>query len=136
MESRNREWMYCRIENGYVRREFMNGLSEFMSFAKTYCRTFFTEGVIRCPCFKCRNIPYLDCDTVEDHIMRRGFVPGYQCWTEHGENEHDTYDHHNVGEGPSNAMGDQYDHEERHEDCLTSYHEMVHDLAGPSFNWN
>ncbi|KAK9100657.1 hypothetical protein Scep_024087 [Stephania cephalantha] len=134
--STNQEWMYSRIENGFTRREFINGVNEFITYAKTHCRTFTTEGKIRCPCnhTKCRNRSYYDVDTVELHILRRGFVPGYHCWSEHGEEDY-MYTQ-NVPDEPSNTMRiDDHEGTQTTNYC-TSYHEMVHNLAGPSFNWS
>ncbi|KAK9106922.1 hypothetical protein Syun_022933 [Stephania yunnanensis] len=88
MSSTSRDWMYNRLDNGFVRIEFAAKVKEFISFAKQHCPTYQSERKIRCSCNykKCRLVPYLDVETVEYHICRYGFVSGYHCWYEHGEN--------------------------------------------------
>ncbi|KAK9128324.1 hypothetical protein Syun_017121 [Stephania yunnanensis] len=88
MSSTSRDWMYNRLDNGYVRIEFAAKVKEFISFAKQHCPTYQSERKIRCPCNfkKCRLVPYLDVETVEHHICRYGFVRGYHSWYEYGEN--------------------------------------------------
>ncbi|KAK9163492.1 hypothetical protein Syun_004394 [Stephania yunnanensis] len=58
-----------------------------------------------------------------------GFISGYHCWYEHGENG---------DEGPQNfyQMGNHIDDVDVGGDDPTTYREMLHNVAGPSFNWN
>ncbi|KAK9158064.1 hypothetical protein Scep_004638 [Stephania cephalantha] len=131
MSSTNRDWMYNRLDNGYVRIEFAAKVKEFISFAKQHCPTYQSERKIRCPCNfkKCRLVPYLDVETVEHHLCRYGFVRGYHSWYEHGENG---------DEGPQNSheMDCHIDDADVGGYDPTPYREMLHNVAGPSFNWN
>ncbi|KAK9081523.1 hypothetical protein Syun_030847 [Stephania yunnanensis] len=131
MSSTNRDWMYNRLDNGYVRIEFAAKVKEFISFAKQHCPTYQSERKIRCPCNfkKCRLVPYLDVETVEHHLCRYGFVRGYHSWYEHGENG---------DEGPQNfhEMDCHIDDADVRGYDPTPYREMLHNVAGPSFNWN
>ncbi|KAK9092416.1 hypothetical protein Syun_027327 [Stephania yunnanensis] len=131
MSSTSRDWMYNRLDNGYVRIEFAAKVKEFISFAQQHCPTYQSERKIRCPCNykKCRLVPYLDIEMVEYHICRYGFVPGYLCWYEHGENG---------DEGPQNfyQMDNHIDDADVGGDDPTTYRKMLHNVAGPSFNWN
>ncbi|KAK9163952.1 hypothetical protein Syun_004854 [Stephania yunnanensis] len=60
---------------------------------------------------------------------RYRFVSGYHCWYEHGENG---------DEDPQNfyQMDNHIDDADVGGDDPTTYREMLHSVAGPSFNWN
>ncbi|XP_038982911.1 uncharacterized protein LOC120110936 [Phoenix dactylifera] len=81
----DRNWMYHRLsENGYIRAEFCDGVKGFLEFAFTqleYC----SGDKIRCPCMRCDNQKFLNRDTVNVHLLRKGFTPGYSTWFAHGE---------------------------------------------------
>ncbi|KAK9114414.1 hypothetical protein Syun_021211 [Stephania yunnanensis] len=74
--------MYNRLDNGFIQRKFVARVKDFIEFAKANCTTYNNEGMIKCPCHrnKCRLLPYFDVQTVEYHICRYGFIPGYYCW--------------------------------------------------------
>ncbi|KAK9141124.1 hypothetical protein Scep_010805 [Stephania cephalantha] len=131
MSSSSRDWMYNRLDNGFVRIEFAANIKEFISFAKQHCPTYQSERKIRYPCNykKCRLVPYLDVETVEYHICRYGFVSGYHCWYEHGENRDE-------GHEDFYQMYNHIDDADVGGDDPTTYREMLHNVAGPSFNWN
>ncbi|WVZ93332.1 hypothetical protein U9M48_039319, partial [Paspalum notatum var. saurae] len=41
---------------------------------------------ISCPCIDCKNEKeYSSSKALHDHLLRRGFMSGYVCWTKHGE---------------------------------------------------
>ncbi|WVZ63647.1 hypothetical protein U9M48_013261, partial [Paspalum notatum var. saurae] len=41
---------------------------------------------IRCPCIDCKNQKeYSSSRDIQKHLMKRGFMPNYVCWTKHGE---------------------------------------------------
>src|SRR5438132_711897 len=45
---------------------------------------------IKCPCRDCKNFmlfPLAQLSTVRGHLVRRGFMEDYTCWTKHGENK-------------------------------------------------
>ncbi|XP_038983288.1 uncharacterized protein LOC120111038 [Phoenix dactylifera] len=81
----DRNWMYHRLsENGYIRAEFCDGVKGFLEFAFTqleYC----SGDKIRCPCIRCDNQKFLNHDTVNVHLLRKGFTPRYSTWFAHGE---------------------------------------------------
>ncbi|KAK9087620.1 hypothetical protein Syun_030014 [Stephania yunnanensis] len=131
MSSTSRDWMYNRLNNGFVRIEFAARVKEFIAFAKQHCPIYQSERKIICPCDykKCRLVPYLDVETVEYHICRYGFVSGYHCWYEHGENgDDDPQSFYQFDNHIDDADVGGFD--------TTTYHEMLHNVAGPSFNWN
>ncbi|XP_050207371.2 uncharacterized protein LOC126656796 [Mercurialis annua] len=82
----NREWMYVRYEGGYLHPRFIQGVEEFVDFAKMHPDCMNGEK-IRCPCDhkKCRNKGYLEEVTVKCHLAKYGFMKNYNCWYCHGE---------------------------------------------------
>ncbi|XP_026657307.1 uncharacterized protein LOC113461438 [Phoenix dactylifera] len=81
----DRNWIYHRFcETSYIRTEFCDGVKGFLEFAFTqleYC----SGDKIRCPCIKSDNQKFLDRDTVNVHLLRKGFTLGYSTWFAHGE---------------------------------------------------
>ncbi|KAK9121652.1 hypothetical protein Syun_019269 [Stephania yunnanensis] len=60
---------------------------------------------------------------------RYGFVSGYHCWYEHGENgDEEPLNFHPFDNHIDDANVGGLDR--------TTYYEMLHNVAGPSFNWN
>jgi hypothetical protein len=44
------------------------------------------EGFMFCPCVECWNEKDHTCSrTFQSHLLRSGFMPGYNVWTKHGE---------------------------------------------------
>ncbi len=44
------------------------------------------KGFMCCPCKKCSNRKeYSSSRTIHAHLFESGFMPGYNCWTSHGE---------------------------------------------------
>ncbi|KAH0674535.1 hypothetical protein KY290_026642 [Solanum tuberosum] len=92
---------------------------------------------LRCPCNrkKCQNRNFENVHTVHGHLLKEGFVPGYHVWYLHGENEvARSIDQderiprdHSMNNLPVNvgAFDDPTP--------TTSYHRMVHEVAGPAF---
>ncbi|XP_073297992.1 uncharacterized protein [Primulina huaijiensis] len=82
----DRNWMYRRLENGFLTNEYCVGVESFVTFALGHPECLL-NGNIRCPCNqkKCQNKIYLDEDTVKIHLGRYGFVPNYYNWFFHGE---------------------------------------------------
>ena len=64
---------------------YRQGLNGFLRAALIHMRT--TKGkLIRCPCHDCKNfISWDNIVEIEKHLIIRGFVDGYTCWTKHGE---------------------------------------------------
>lgn len=81
----DRSWMYGRVcNNGLISAAFSDGVNGFLDYAFTqseYC----SGDEIRCPCFTCDNMKFFNRVTVNFHLMRKGFTPGYSTWFAHGE---------------------------------------------------
>ena len=78
--------MYARLDNGWIKPEFIIGVEQFVEFAKMHPECMDGEK-IKCPCnhHKCQNRNYLDEDTVKVHLGRNGFIADYYRWYHHGE---------------------------------------------------
>ena len=78
------EWMYNRIEGKYVSKVSIQKVDEFIKFV--YAQEEFQRcPKLKCLCVKCRNVPYLDVDTIKLHLYQRGFRSNYYRWVHHGE---------------------------------------------------
>ena len=82
----NWSWMYDRIHEGrgWVKPKFYTNVDEFISVV-CQLELFLREGIVRCPCSKCRCRNYLDIETIRYHLYKDGFGPDYWVWTEYGE---------------------------------------------------
>ncbi|XP_016434597.1 uncharacterized protein LOC107760959 [Nicotiana tabacum] len=67
-----------------LREKFIEGVAEFMAKAKTL-HEFLSEGMIRCPCVKCKCAKLLQPDVVKIHLYKKKFMENYYVWTIHGE---------------------------------------------------
>ncbi|KAL0455757.1 UNVERIFIED_CONTAM: hypothetical protein Slati_0914900 [Sesamum latifolium] len=78
--------MWRRLNNkGYLLDEFVERIDqEFLNFAFTNPK-FISHGQIKCPCTKCDNRKFLSRKDVHLHIVRNGFIRGYEIWYAHGE---------------------------------------------------
>ena len=75
----NRQWMYSDRRE----LEFITGMHNFLHVAEANRRS---NGFICCPCRACKNtIDYSTSKTLHVHLLEKGFMPGYNCWTKHGE---------------------------------------------------
>ena len=75
----NRQWIYSADRRS---EEFIAGVHQFLSIAKRNMDSRF----IRCPCIDCKNQKeYSSSRDIQKHLMKRGFMPNYVCWTKHGE---------------------------------------------------
>ncbi|XP_070042526.1 uncharacterized protein [Nicotiana tomentosiformis] len=81
-----RRWMYNRTypNRSGLREKFIEGVAEFMAKAKTL-HEFLSEGMIRCPCVKCKCAKLLQPDVVKIHLYKKKFMENYYVWTIHGE---------------------------------------------------
>src|SRR6185369_3732765 len=71
-------WMYADRRS----REYMQGVQSFLKVAEANKR----EGFMLCPCRNCRNEKdYPRSQDLHIHLIEHGFMPGYNCWTKHGE---------------------------------------------------
>ena len=74
----NRQWMYADRRST----EFMKGVGYFLEVARANKRNNF----MCCPCDVCRNQKeHSSHKVIHFHLFRSGFMPGYNCWTKHGE---------------------------------------------------
>ena len=75
----NRQWMYsdrCHLD-------FITGMHYFLNVAEANRRS---NGFICFPCSSCKNTKdYSTSKTLHVHLLENGFMPGYNCWTKHGE---------------------------------------------------
>ena len=63
--------------------DFINGMQSFLEVAD---RNKPSSGFISCPCSVCKNTQdYSTSKTIHVHLLHSGFMPGYNCWTRHGE---------------------------------------------------
>jgi len=80
----DRSWMYRDSPQGLRRMDYCNGVQGFINFATPISRNF-TDGGIRCPCRKCKNLKFLHQDVVTMHLLTKGFMQDYLCWYAYGE---------------------------------------------------
>ena len=74
----NREWMYGNQRTS----EFISGLRNFLDVAQANSE----NGFMCCSCVDCQNKKdYSSSKTLHSHLLRKGFMPSYNCWTKHGE---------------------------------------------------
>ena len=77
MDARKR-WMYDDRRSS----DFIAGLRKFLDVAEANKE----DGFMPCPCVDCRNVKeHSSSRTLQGHLLRRGFMPSYNCWTKHGE---------------------------------------------------
>ena len=118
--SLDREWMYRRyLQNGALNPDFLNGLNSFIEFS---CNqpSFMSVDKIKCPCRKCKNIPFQTPSTVRLHVAKKGFVHNYRVWIYQGEQQVHPDTEQNLGG----------------HDGMNTYQNMVMDAAGPHININ
>ncbi len=75
----NRQWMYTAERRS---KEFIDYVHYFLSVANAHK----PKGFIRCPCKSAktrRSILHLR--SLHIHLLESGFIPGYNCYTLHGE---------------------------------------------------
>jgi hypothetical protein len=80
----DRSWMYRDSLQGLRRMDYCNGVQDFINFATSIPRNF-TNGDIRCPCRKYKNLKFLHQDVVTMHLLTKRFMEDYLCWYAHGE---------------------------------------------------
>ena len=78
-------WMYkvSRLEPLYLHK-----VEVFLEAAQKDARNK-QLAEINCPCRDCKNLtlfPLAQLSTVRGHLLRRGFMEDYTCWTKHSEN--------------------------------------------------
>ncbi|XP_019251004.1 PREDICTED: uncharacterized protein LOC109229914 [Nicotiana attenuata] len=116
---RDRRWMYDRNHpnRGGLKEEFVEGVKGFIAYAKILPE-FRNEGIIRCPCGKCKCMKLLIPEDVKVHLYSRGFRENYYVWTVHGENYSnlDDVDFQNLAGCESSTFFEKnYDNSQMHE---------------------
>lgn len=75
--------MYKRLDGKFLSLIYANKVDEFIDFVSKR-ENVLIDGLMKCPCSKCRNIPYRDPETIKLHLYKNGFKPDYYLWTCHG----------------------------------------------------
>ena len=73
-----RSWMYQRSSKGVYNIRYLEGVEEFIQFAKKK-----NPIEVRCLCKKCGNRRVWGPDVVRDHLLKKGFVENYYDWYLH-----------------------------------------------------
>ncbi|XP_002450597.1 uncharacterized protein LOC8060012 [Sorghum bicolor] len=80
----NNSWMYgwSRIDEGF-REEVVKFIEATEKHASTLT---YNRNTIICPCKYCKNcMAFANVDTIESHLVMRGFIRDYTVWIHHGE---------------------------------------------------
>ena len=80
----DRGWMYKRKEDGYLSETYKESVEHFLDVAFSN-EAIVDKNCIKCPCSKCKNLPYKTRDDVKLHLQQYGFIPNYTTWWAHGE---------------------------------------------------
>ena len=65
--------------------EYLKGVQTFLAFAEAN-RASSGARYIWCPCKDCKNVcKFNNTSVIEGHLIRRGFMHKYTCWSQHGE---------------------------------------------------
>ncbi|KAL0439018.1 UNVERIFIED_CONTAM: hypothetical protein Slati_2384800, partial [Sesamum latifolium] len=111
-----------------IRKEFIDGVSEFINWAKIEY-DFMDEEKIRCPCSNCRNRNFKSKEEVTYDLYRKEFVKNYYNWTSHGEPLQMDYEH----PMSANNFVDQTTNWNNYEQFNWDK-KLVFDAAGPVFH--
>ena len=79
MSNPSRDWI---TENNRLSLQYKTGVNEFIRVASRLPNE---NGHYRCPCKSCNNVRCLDIGVVKNHLLNKGFTPGYTEWYHHGE---------------------------------------------------
>ncbi|KAM3344018.1 hypothetical protein P3S68_026109 [Capsicum galapagoense] len=82
----DRSWMYNMTNVGHLglMPELVDDVDGFVDYAMTL-EPFQLDGLVKCPCSKCKCRNYEKSDIVKLHLYRNGFKEDYIVWTSHGE---------------------------------------------------
>ena len=103
----DRRWMYHEKR---VTEAFMAGVTEFLQAVKEYM-VHSKNKWVTCPCKDYKKMMSTkDLHQIQGHLIKRGFVSGYTCWTNHGEDQitedDDYYEEQSAGQCQSNTYMD------------------------------
>ena len=122
--------MYNRTNPGRagLTDEFVAGVYEFVQHACTLSK-YENEGVVRCPCKKCKSTKTISADDVTLHLLKHGFKSKYWWWTDHGEIEPPEF--HSI----LNVYLNEQENVGPHVNAESSqrYHDMVRDASNSEF---
>ncbi|XP_057999031.1 uncharacterized protein LOC131177881 [Hevea brasiliensis] len=124
----DRRWMYARLKDGLLTSEFIEGIEQFITFAKQHPE-WMDGDKLKCPCNhrKCQNRNYADENTIRLHLMKHGFVPYYYKWILHGEPRTSNIDSQNINVMTAESV------QEVDNSTSNTYEQLVMDAAGPDF---
>jgi hypothetical protein len=91
----DRSWMYQGWnDNGRHSDDWVRNTDAFLDFAFSGVSNPNAEtSRVPCPCTECRNGIRRRRAVLSMHLCKRGFMPGYTRWTEHGESPVPTAGH-------------------------------------------
>ena len=110
-------------------REYFNSVTSFVSAAVAY-RANNSMCYIRCPCVDCKNEnEFSNVEAIRAHLLRRGFMPAYNRWTEHGEDEIVQDEADNISTSVQDTFVDTHQDTvvDNHEDDEDDLEQMLHD---------
>ncbi|RLN43268.1 hypothetical protein C2845_PM01G42460 [Panicum miliaceum] len=85
MSMEDRSWMYQGWkDNGCHSQDWVRNTNAFLDSAFSGVHSAEKSGVV-CPCSDCRNRVRRRRAVMSMHLCKRGYMPGYTRWTEHGE---------------------------------------------------
>ena len=122
----HRKWMYNRLlpNRGGLRREFVEGVRDFVNQVKKQPQFALNGGTLRCPCTKHGNKVFLTPDEVMVDLYKHGFKPRYWCWDSHGESSSNwTTSHENQEDTSTHSLDIELER--------NPYESMIFDAAGP-----
>ncbi|XP_057993073.1 uncharacterized protein LOC131174052 [Hevea brasiliensis] len=120
--------MYARLKDGLLTSEFIEGIEQFITFAKQHPE-WMDGDKLKCPCNhrNCQNRNYADENTIRLHLMKHGFMPYYYKWILHGEPHISNINSQNI-----NVMIEE-PVQEVDSSTSNTYEQMVMDAAGRGF---
>ncbi|KAL6641029.1 hypothetical protein ACP70R_019210 [Stipagrostis hirtigluma subsp. patula] len=134
----DRAWMYDAPRCG---EKYIKEVSNFIQAAKKDAFSKKTDSkYIRCPCVDCKNLIMWESSTIQAHLIMRGFVKDYTCWSEHGEKD-------TLVSGPAASVYKGYSWSKDKEEYLSSHGlsnaayainaaELREDVLGPLVSCN
>ncbi|XP_057984552.1 uncharacterized protein LOC110654254 [Hevea brasiliensis] len=124
----DRRWMYARLKDGLLTTEFVEGIEQFITFAKQHLE-WMDGDKLKCPCNhrKFQNRYYVDENTIRLYLMKHGFVPYYYKWILHGEPRTSNVNSQNINVIIEELI------QEVDSSTSNTYEQMVMDAAGFGF---
>ena len=99
MSNPSRDWI---TENNRVTLQYKTGVNEFIRAARRFPNE---KAKYRCPCKPCNNVRWHDIGVVRNHLLNKGFTPGYTKWYHHGELERVVLPHEEDSIGGTDQRG-------------------------------